>query len=399
MEGFQDTQATQKIFRLRKRIRAVCGGTSASKTISILVWHIDYAQTHFNKKLDIFAESFPHLNDGAIRDFKNIMLANGYWRDDCWNSTEKTYTFSETQSVIKFIAVNKLGKAKGPRRDVGFVNEANHAMSWEVFDQLLARTKEVMWIDWNPSDEFWYYDKIQNHRDHDFITLTYQDCINVLDPRIVEDIESHKGDANWWKVYGLGQLGEVEGRIYKGWNTIESVPHEARLERYGLDFGWFPDPVAVVGVYYYNGGYILDEVLHQVEVSNRELAGVFKNLPKALIVADSAEPKSISELKAFGLNVVATAKGADSVRHGIKAVQDQKISVTASSTHLIKEYRNYLWQSDRDGHLMPGVPVDGNDHCLDAVRYAINSLVPVIRRREAIVQSLPSFRPKTNLGL
>lgn len=392
METFQDTLATAKIFQLKKRIRAICGGTAASKTISILVWCIDYAQTQKNKKIDIFAESYPHLKDGAMRDFQNIMLSNGYWEDDRWNSTDKVYSFS-TGSIIKFIAVDKIGKAKGPRRDVGFVNEANHAMSWEVFDQLLTRTKEVMWIDWNPSSDFWYYEKIENQKDHDFLRLTYKDCLNAIDPRIIEEIESHKGDVNWWKVYGLGELGAVEGRIYKGWNIVETIPHEARLERYGLDFGYFPDPVALVAVYYYNGGYILDEVAYGLEMSNREIAQTIKNLPRALVIADSAEPKSIAEIKQFGINIIPTVKGADSVRHGIMAVQDQKITVTQRSTNLIKEYRNYLWQSDKDGKLMPGVPVEGNEHCLDATRYAINSLIPIMRKKEMII-NLPSFTTK-----
>src|SRR3990167_2462441 len=175
MQGFQDTIATRKIFALKKRIRAVCGGTSASKTISILVWCIDYAQTNKGKKVDIFAESYPHLEDGAIKDFKTIMQEQNYWNDARWNESKHVYTF-ETGTVIKFISVDKLGKAKGPRRDVVFVNEANHAMDYDVFDQLLVRTKEVMWLDWNPSEEFWYYEKIKDKIDHDFLKLTYLDC-------------------------------------------------------------------------------------------------------------------------------------------------------------------------------------------------------------------------------
>ena len=346
----------------------------------------------------VFAESYPHLEDGAIRDFKSIMMSQGYWEDTRWNETKHIYTFS-TGSIIKFIAVNKMGKAKGPRRDVGFVNEANHAMTWEIFDQLLTRTKEVMWLDWNPSNEFWYYEKIDGQRDHDFLRLTYQDCLEALDPRIVEEIESHKSDYNWWKVYGLGELGEIAGRIYKGWNIVEEVPHEARLERYGLDFGYHPDPCAIVAIYYYNGGYILDEVLYQLDLSNREIAGSLKNLEKALVVADSAEPKSIDEIRKYGINIVPTNKGADSVRHGIKAVQDQKISVTRRSVNLIKEYRNYLWSSNADGVLQPGIPVKGNDHTMDGTRYGINSLVPVIRRRETIQQTVKLPRTKSNVAL
>ncbi len=383
MEGFRDTIATAKIFKLKKRIRAVCGGTSASKTISILVWCIDYAQTQKNKKIDIFAESYPHLEDGAIKDFKSIMIEQGYWQDSRWNSTLHVYNF-KSGSIIKFISVDKLGKAKGPRRDVGFVNEANHAMPWEVFDQLLVRTKEVMWFDWNPSNEFFYEEKIEGQREHDFLRLTYQDCLNALDTRIVQDIESHRNDINWWKVYGLGELGIVEGRIYKDWKIIDEVPHEARLERYGLDFGWSPDPCAIIGIYYWNGSYIVDEVAYQLEMSNSEIAGTFKNLKKALIIADSAEPKSIAEVKLYGLNVLPTKKGSDSVRHGIASVQDQKIFVSKQSTKIIKEFRNYLWQTDKNGKLMPGVPVKGSDHTLDAIRYAVNSLIPIMKKKEMV---------------
>lgn len=228
---FQDTEATQKIFKLKKRLRVVAGGTSASKTISIIVWCIDYAQGHDNKKIDIMSESYPHLEDGAIKDFKGIMMDRRYWRDKLWNETKHIYTF-ETGSVIKFISIDKLGKARGPRRDVLFMNEANN-ISYDIYDQLKVRTKEVIWIDFNPTHEFWYYTEVKNSEDHDFITLTYQDCIEALDPRIVADIESHKDNKNWWKVYGLGELGDVENKIFKDWKMIDEIPHEAKLERYG----------------------------------------------------------------------------------------------------------------------------------------------------------------------
>ena len=203
MAEFQDTQATQRIFKLTKRIRAVCGGTSASKTISILVWLIDYAQTQENKKIDVMSESYPHLEDGAIKDFKGIMISQGYWKDDCWNESKHFYRF-ETGTVLKFISVDKLGKAHGPRRDVLFINEANN-IDYSIYDQLEVRTKDVIWLDWNPTNEFWYYTEIKGKVDHDFIKLTYLDCINVLPKSIIESIESKKNRAGWWKVYGEGK--------------------------------------------------------------------------------------------------------------------------------------------------------------------------------------------------
>lgn len=385
--AFQLTTATKKIAKLRGKIRAVQGGTSASKTISILLYLIDCSQSDKKPTLtSIVSESIPHLKRGAIRDFKNIMLEHHYWSDERWNATDSIYTF-ETGSQIEFFSADQPDKLRGARRDRLFINECNN-VPFDAFEQLEVRTKEFVFLDWNPTNEFWFYTEVKEKRDDvEHIVLTYKDN-EALDNEIVKSIESRRNRPGWWKVYGEGQLGEVEGRIYTGWQEIDKVPPEARLERYGLDFGYHPDPCAIIAVYYHNGGYILDEVAYQLEMSNREIANTLKNLQKALIIADSAEPKSIAEIKMYGLNVLPTTKGADSIKHGIKSVQDQKISVTKSSVNLLKEYRNYLWAMDRDGHILPGVPEGGNDHALDAVRYAVNSLVPVMRKKEMAL-SLP----------
>lgn len=395
---FSITTATKKVASLDKRLRVVQGGTSASKTISILLYLIHRAQTDKEPTItSVVSESFPHLKRGAIRDFLNILQAQKYFDDKLWNATDFTYTF-ETGSKIEFFSADQPGKVRGPRRDRLFINEANN-VPFETFEQLEVRTKEFIFIDFNPTNEFWLFTDVINKRDDvEHIILTYKDN-EALDPNIVAAIEARKNRPGWWKVYGEGQLGEVEGRIYTGWNVIDDVPFEARLERYGLDFGWHPDPAALVAVYYFNGGYILDEIAYQLEMSNREIAETLKNLPKALAIADSAEPKSIAEIKAYGVNLIPTLKGADSVRHGIKAVQDQRISVTKRSVNLIREYRNYLWDTDKDGHVLPGIPADGNDHALDAVRYAINSLVPVIRRREMIPPMPLAHQRRANIAL
>lgn len=394
---YQQTTATKKVAALNKRIRIVQGGTSASKTISILLYLIAMAQTDTTPTVtSVVSESFPHLKRGAIRDFLNILQEHKYFKDALWNATDFTYTF-ETGSKIEFFSADQPGKVRGPRRDRLFINEANN-IPFETFEQLEVRTKEFITIDFNPTNEFWAFEELIGKRDDvDHIILTYKDN-EALAPEIVRSIESRKNRASWWRVYGEGLLGEVEGRIYTGWQIIDEVPHEARLERYGVDFGWHPDPAAIVAIYYYNGGYLLDEVAYQVEMSNREMGNTLKNMSPALIIADSAEPKSIAELRMYGLNVREAIKGRDSVQYGIKVVQDQRISVTKQSTNLLKEYRNYLWAVDKDGKIIPGTPEGGNDHLLDASRYAITSLVPVIRKREMIVQSLPS-KPRANIGI
>lgn len=379
------TTATRKLLKLQKKIRAISGGTGASKTYSILMILIDYAQSNNNQKIDVVSESHPHLEDGAIKDFKSILLSQGYWNDSYWNDTKHTYTF-ETGSVIKFLSFDKLGKAHGPRRDVLFLNECNN-LPFNIIDQLITRTRKIVWMDWNPSEEFWFYTELQpNRNDIDFVKLTYLDN-EALTPEEITEIESHKNNARWWKVYGLGELGEIEGRIYTNWQIIEQIPHEARLERYGLDFGYSNDPTALVAIYYYNGGYILDEIIFQKGLSNKQIADILLNIQRALIIADSAEPKSIDEIKAFGLNIIPTEKGKDSVRQGIQLVQDQKISVTKRSINIIKEYRNYMWMIDKDGRML-NEPSHTWSHSMDAIRYGMSSLLPAIRRKEYIA-SLP----------
>lgn len=369
----KDTTATKKVFALNKRIRAVAGGTSASKTVSILVWLIDYSQTSFNKTVDVVSESFPHLERGAMADFQMIMKDRGYWKESRWHSTKHMYTF-ETGTTLRFTSVDTYGKAHGPRRDVLFVNEANN-LAYNIVDQLIVRTREIVWMDWNPSEEFWFYtDMLPTRDDIDFITLTYLDN-EALDLITVSEIESHKENKAWWTVYGLGQLGEIVTRIYTGWNlTLDYVPFEARLERYGLDFGYSNDPTAIVAVYYHNGAYILDEIVYQKGLLNNQIAGIINNQEdKSLVIADAAEPKSIDEIRLHGITILPAKKGPGSINQGIAYVQAQKISVTRRSVNLIKEYRNYLWETDKDGKIL-NEAMDLNNHAMDALRYAVASI-------------------------
>lgn len=369
---YQLTTATKKLLTLKKRIRAVAGGTSAGKTISILQLLIDDAQTDKKPTLtSVVSESFPHLRKGAMRDFLSIMKEHGYYKDSRWSKTDYTYTF-ESGSQIEFFSADQSGKVRGPRRDRLFVNEVNNVPQ-ETFEQLVLRTKEYVWADWNPVSEFYMYtDYIGKRNDLDFIILTYLDN-EALDKSIVAEIESRKSNKMFWQVYGLGQLGESEGRVYTGWQIIDEIPHEARLERYGLDFGYSNDPTSIIALYYYNGGYIVDEICYQKGLSNKQIVDIFNNLQRALIIADSAEPKSIDELKSYGLNVLPTVKGADSIVQGIQYVQDQRISITKRSVNVIKEYRNYLWRTDRDGRIL-NIPMDLFNHAMDALRYAFDGM-------------------------
>lgn len=379
------TSSTKKLAKMTKRIRGVCGGTSAGKTISILQILISKAQKDKRPTLtSVVSESFPHLKKGAIRDFKNIMQEHGYWKESSWNATDSIYTF-ETGSKIEFFSADQPSKVRGPRRDRLFINECNN-VAYEAFDQLEVRTNIEIWLDWNPTNEFWFYTEVLGQRDDaEMITVTYKDN-EGLPETIIQSIENRKDRKQWWQVYGLGQLGEIEGRIYKGWRIIDEIPHEARLEGYGLDFGYSNDPTAIVAIYYYNGGYILDEVLYRKGMSNQQIASFMNNLDFGVIVADSAEPKSIDELKLYGLSVVAAKKGAGSILQGINYVQEQSVSVTKQSINLIKEYRNYLWQTDKDGKTI-NIPEGGFDHALDAVRYKLSSVLKPKYEQKPVIQT------------
>ena len=370
---FVPTTAVTKLLNLRNRIKGIAGGTSASKTISILQILIDKAQSDRIPTLtSITSESMPHLKRGAMRDFLNIMEGHGYFKESQWNRSDFVYTF-ETGSKIEFFSLDMPHKVRGPRRDRLFINEANNIPK-ETYDQLEVRTNNEIWLDWNPTNEFWFYTEVKDSPNVDFLILTYKDN-EGLPQSIVQSIESRRGNKQWWRVYGEGLLGEVEGKVYKGWKIIDDIPHEARLERYGLDFGYSNDPAAIVAVYYYNGGYIFDEITYQTGLSNKRLADVLKNIDNALVIADSAEPKSIDEIKEYGVSVLPANKGQGSINQGILYLQDQKISITKNSINLIKEYRNYMWKFDKDG-IQLTAPESGNDHALDAVRYAMESLRP-----------------------
>ena len=275
------TTATAKLRKMTKRIRAIPGGTSASKTFSIVLIFIDLALTDKKPILaSIVSESFPHLKRGAMRDFLNIMKGLNIYQEKNWNRTDNIYTF-ETGSQIEFFSVDQSDKVRGARRDRLFINEANN-VSFDAFEQLEVRTKEFIFIDWNPSSEFWFYTEVlppekrvdKNGKpkdDVEVLTLTYLDN-EALDDRIKETIEARRNRKNWWKIYGLGQLGELEGKIYSDWQIIDDTPHEARLERRGLDFGFTNDPSTLIDIHSYNGGFVIDERLYQKGMHNKPIA-------------------------------------------------------------------------------------------------------------------------------
>tara|TARA_R100000093_G_scaffold450_3_gene1284 strand:- start:1422 stop:2636 length:1215 start_codon:yes stop_codon:yes gene_type:complete len=385
--------------KMTKRIRAVPGGTSASKTVSILLYLIARAQGDKIPTLtSVVSESFPHLRKGAMRDFLMILKQHDYYDDKRWDRTNKTYTF-ETGSTMEFFSADQPSKLRGARRDRLFLNEANN-IHFSAFEELEVRTKDFVFIDWNPTSEFWYYTDVKPDRDDvEEITLTYKDN-EALDKQIIESIEKRQNRKGWWTVYGLGKLGEVEGRIYTGWQIIDDIPHEARLGVRGLDFGYSNDPTAIVDIYEYNGGYILDEQMYRKGMHNKQIADFINTFEDSVLtVADSAEPKSIDEIRNYGVNITGAKKGQGSVSQGISFVQGQKISVTKRSVNVIKCYRNYLWQTDKNGKVL-NVPEHDFSDPMDAIRYGMVSYKPKVEQipiEQAVDDYLHDIQPARDI--
>ena len=376
MSDFIITTALKKLLRLKKRKRAVRGGTSASKTYSILPILIDKAIKIPNREISVVSESMPHLRRGCIRDFLKIMMATGRFEATKWNKSTHTYRFSNN-SFIEFFSADMSDKLRGARRNDLYINECNN-VSFEAYTQLVIRTSGDVWLDYNPVAAFWVDSELIGHDDVDVITLTYKDN-EALSQTIIDEIESArtKGKtskywANWWRVYGLGLVGSLEGACIPDWSEIEKLPSEARLLCLGLDWGYSNDETSIIGLYKYNDGYIFHEFCYETGLLNSHISNkiLALGLDDPIIYADSAEPKSIAELRNSGHTILPTKKGADSIVNGIALINQQKIFVTAQSTNLINELSNYIWMKDKEGNKI-NKPIDKFNHAIDAIRYAV----------------------------
>jgi phage terminase large subunit len=375
---FQKTTAQSKIAKLKKRVRVVRGGTSSSKTFSIIPLLIDYAIATPKSEISIVAETIPQLRRGALRDFLKIMDLIGMYDDSRFNKSSLVYTFSNG-SYIEFFSADMSAKLRGARRDVLFVNECNN-VEWEAYYQMAIRTRKFIYLDYNPVAEFWVDTELIKDSDTDFVVLTYKDN-EALDKSIVQEIEKARDKAetseywaNWWRVYGLGEIGQVQGTIFTNWHQIDNVPQEAKYIGIGLDFGYSNDPTAIVMVYKWNNEFILDEIAYQKELSNKAIADILKPYG-GLVVCDSAEPKSIADLRSYGINATPCVKGKDSIINGIQKIQAlDRIHITKRSTNLIKEFRGYVWKTDRNGVAL-NEPIDFLNHGVDAIRYILSHVI------------------------
>jgi phage terminase large subunit len=269
------------------------------------------------------------------------------------------------------------------------MNEANN-MTFHAYTELASRTKKGVYLDWNPVNEFWFHTDLMNDHDVDFLIVNYEDneaCPESALNFILKAKEKAKTStfwANWYNVYGLGQLGSLEGVVFPNWEQIDTIPQDAKFLGCGLDFGYSNDPTAMIAVYEYNGKIIADEMIYSTSLLNSDIIRLMKQDKRLPIWADSAEPKSIEEIRRAGFNIKPVVKGADSINFGISVLQERNLLVTKQSTNLIKELRNYSWDTDKTGKRL-NRPIDDYNHAIDAMRYFAMMGLSIRKSRKVII--------------
>lgn len=349
------------------------GGTSSSKTFSTLQLLVAIC-LKYEKQIDIVGLSVPHLKSGVLNDMPAVCEQFGINFDSNYSASDRV--FKAGKGKMNFLAFDKLGKAHGGRRDLLYMNEANH-LNYNIVEQLMVRTRENIFIDYNPTNEFWVHTKLmlEEPEKTKLIKSTYKDN-QFLEQTIIDMIESKKGNNNFWRVYGLGELGIAEGLVFDNFEVEEFDKNKFSRYYNGLDWGFSNDPFACVRVAVENDIlYICDEI-YQKKLLNKDSAPLVKNLiGNEYIYCDSAEPKSIAEFRSLGVNALECKKGAGSVESGIKYMQSfKKIVIHPTCPNTASEFRNYEWKTDKNGDYLP-MPIDAFNHAIDAIRYALNDLI------------------------
>ena len=359
------------------------GGQGAGKTITILELIIQSLLSS-TKEATVLSSELAKMKRTVVRDYKKICKDWGVIQNESdFNRSESKHEYPN-ESYLDFLGADVNDVGKGFRRDILYINEADK-MDIDTAVQFISRAGLTI-IDYNPDSLFWGDDYIN---ENNFITLTFEDneflpeseVKSILDykrkgflnPDLPIDLifkdENIKNKywANKWRVYGCGLVGSLDGVVFENWNVIDELPKDARLLGYGLDFGYTNDPTAITEVYSWNGKRILNEICYKRGLSNKSISEYIKT--KLPCYCDSAEPKSIDELKLLGVKAYPVTKGADSINFGIQTMQEQEYLVTSKSINLINEFQKYTWKKDKKTNDIQNTPIDNFNHAIDGVRY------------------------------
>jgi phage terminase large subunit len=372
-----------------KKIKINRGGTRSSKTRSIaqlaVLW-LFTGQISRNRSIEKGVWSTVRkysttLDATVIRDFEEELDKQGLYGSLNHNKTKRTYVYGDR--MVEFFGADDEKKLRGAKRNILYCNEANELAFKTQFFQLIIRTTDDVFIDFNPDDEnVWINTELEQKRalemqDVEVIVSTYKDN-TFLPASLIKEIEYlEKTDPEFWKIYGLGQYGKVYGVIFENYNVINEIPKEAKYIATGMDFGFTNDPTAILQVYEQNGELYINELEYKRGLTNLDIGTRLKQLEvneQNYIVADSAEPKSIQEIYNQRFNIHPAEKGKDSIKNSIDILKRYKLNITSKSSNLLKEIKTYKWATDKSGNSI-NEPVDYNNHLIDALRYvALNKL-------------------------
>lgn len=303
------------------------------------------------------------------------------------NKTEFTYTFPNG-SWIEFFSTDSEQKLRGRKRDILYVNEANE-LKFIEWQQLKMRTTKFAILDYNPSftDDHWICDLNKEQSTFHFIS-TYKDN-PFLEQVIIDEIESlQRKNESLWRVYGLGLQAQIEGLIFTNIEIIDRIPSHVQMNNVGMDFGFTNDPTAIIDTGIYDDGLYLDEICYRTHMLTGDIVRELKPLGPKSVISESADPRLVKEIRNAGILITPVTKGAGSVMEGITKMQEYKnIYVTRRSYNLIKEFKNYTFQQDKEGKWL-NVPIDSFNHGIDAVRYVILEKVLGKNRRKQNLSGL-----------
>ena len=371
MRDIQTNVVWKHLETSKKRIIIEQGGSRSGKTYNILMWIVfGYCLRNKNKIISICRKTFPALRTSALRDFLEILKNHELYKEEDHNKTSSEYKLNG--NLIEFISLDSPTKVRGRKRDLLFINEANE-LYWEDWNQLIFRTIGRVILDYNPSDEFhWIYDKVKTRDDADFFKTTYKNN-KFLEESIIKEIERLQyTDENYWRIYGLGEIGQSKSTIFD-FREIETIPENAKFISLGMDFGFSNDPSVLCKIYLHDTNIYCEELFYRTGMTNRDIHNELLSLGidrRDEIFADSAEPKTIDELHRFGWNIKRSTKGRDSINIGIDMLKRYTIHITKKSQNAIKEFRNYKWKEDRNGNIL-NQPEDKFNHFCDSLRYGV----------------------------
>ncbi len=369
-------------YESKKPIVVNQGGTSSGKTYSILQLLIVKCLQESNVIVTVVGQDVPNLKSGAIRDFETIIDTTPFFSQflESVNRTDKSYKFVNG-SIIEFKSYENEQDAKSGKRTYLFVNEAN-GIPFSIYDQLQIRTERQVFIDYNPTFSFWVHDELIGREDVDVFISNYKHN-PFISPDIIRKIEQLKEtNPNKWKVYGLGKTGVLENVVFDSVEWIPRLPTEnVKRVSYGVDFGYTNDPTTIVKTVLSQGKLYSELLLYQTGLTNQQISKEFERLgirrgrrSGDIIMCDSAEPKSIKELKVLQWNAKPCKKGADSIRHGINAVKSYGVLNLVNSKRWKHEQISYIWQINKKDGRTQNKPIDKNNHIWDALRYSEQGL-------------------------